>query len=87
MSGWAIAGIVAGGILALGLVVFVFSACKLSSQEYGQITVPSRLKGQDNIAGSRSGVAVYDKLNTPEDLDEIFRSTRWESEKLAYVSR
>lgn len=34
MSGWAIAGIVAGGILALGLVVFVFSACKLSSQEY-----------------------------------------------------
>ena len=48
--------------------------------------VPSRLKGQDNIACCRSGVAVYDKLNTPEDLDEIFRSTRWEAEKLAYVS-
>lgn len=51
-----------------------------------QIAVPSRLKGQDNIACCRSGVAVYDKLNSPEDLDEIFRSTRWEAEKLAYVS-
>lgn len=51
-----------------------------------QIAVPSRLKGQDNIAGSRSGVAVYDKLNSLEDLDEIYRSTCWEAEKLAYVS-
>lgn len=51
-----------------------------------QVAVPARMKGQDNIAGSRSGVAVYNQMDTADDLDEIYRSSRWEAEQLAYVS-
>lgn len=51
------------------------------------IAVPSRLKGIDNIACVRSGVAVYDKLDALEDIEYVCRSAQGEVEKLACIVR
>lgn len=51
------------------------------------IAVPSRLKGVDNIACVRSGVAVYERLETLADLEDVTRAAMWECQKLAYVAR
>ena len=51
------------------------------------IAVPARLKGVYNIAGIRSGVAVYDRLETAADLDLICRAARAEVQALASAAR
>lgn len=51
------------------------------------IAVPARLKGIDNIAGVRSGVAVYDRLTTAADLDLICRAALAEAQSLASAAR
>lgn len=51
------------------------------------VAVPARLKGVDNIAGVRSGVAVYGRLATAADLDLACRAARAEAQRLASVAR
>lgn len=52
-----------------------------------RIAVPVRLRGFGNIAGVRSGVAVYDRLETAADLDLICRAARAEVQALASAAR
>ncbi len=52
-----------------------------------RIAVPARLRGVDNIAGVRSGIAVYDRLATAADLDLICRAARAEVQALASAAR
>lgn len=49
------------------------------------IAVPSRLKGIDNIACVRSGVAVYERLENLLDIEAVSRAAMWECQKLAAV--
>lgn len=51
------------------------------------IAVPARLKGVDNLAGIRSGVAVYERLETAADLDLADRAARAEAQRLAVAAR
>ena len=52
-----------------------------------RIAVPARLRGFGNIAGVRSGVAVYDRLETAADLDLICRAARAEVQALVSAVR
>lgn len=52
-----------------------------------KIAVPDRLKGVDNIAGVRSGVTTYVKLETVEDLDLALCGAGWEVQKCAYSAK
>ncbi len=47
------------------------------------IAVPARLKGVENINGVRSGVAIYDKMETLSDLETAEHAAMWECQKLA----
>lgn len=51
------------------------------------IAVPARLKGVENVAGVRSGVAVYDSLKTAADVELACRAARAEAQALAAVVR
>lgn len=51
------------------------------------IAVPARLKGVDNIAGVRSGVAVYARLETAADVARTHRAALAEAEGLAIAAR
>lgn len=51
------------------------------------IAVPARLKGVENIAGIRSGVAVYAQLETAANLADAHRAALAELQKQAIAAR
>lgn len=51
------------------------------------IAVPARLKGVENTAGIRSGVAVYTRLETASDIARAHRAAQAEVERLAVAAR